>query len=49
MLRHIYLSSKYGDDLKEREKDAKIMGHSLQTQKDYIKNDNTQSDIIVHF
>jgi integrase len=39
MLRHIYLSSKYGNILKEQEKDSKLMSHNLQTQKDYIKND----------
>lgn len=37
MLRHIYLSSKYGDVLKEQEKDAEAMSHNIQTQKDYIK------------
>lgn len=37
MLRHIYLSGKYGDVLKEQEEDAKAMSHNLMTQKDYIK------------
>lgn len=37
MLRHIYLSSKYGDVLKEQKNDAKMMSHNIQTQKDYIK------------
>ena len=37
MLRHIYLSSKYGDILKEQKEDAEDMGHSVQMQKDYIK------------
>ena len=37
MLRHSYLSSKYGNLLKEQEKDAKMMSHNLMTQKDYIK------------
>lgn len=37
MLRHSYLSSKYGNLLKEQEKDAKAMSHNLMTQKDYIK------------
>ena len=36
-LRHIYLSDKYGDDLKERQKDSEAMGHSLNIQKEYIK------------
>jgi hypothetical protein len=39
MLRHIYLSSKYSDELEEMKKDAKEMGHSLEMQKEYIKND----------
>lgn len=37
MLRHIYLSSKYGDVLKEQEKDSKMMSHTVGTQHDYIK------------
>lgn len=37
MLRHIYLSSKYGDVLKEQKNDSKLMSHSMLTQKDYIK------------
>lgn len=39
MLRHIYLSSKYGTVLQEQKADAQMMGHSVLTQKDYIKND----------
>jgi hypothetical protein len=35
-LRHIYLTSKYGDTKKEQEKDAKAMGHSIEQQKEYI-------------
>jgi hypothetical protein len=35
-LRHIYLTSKYGDTIKEQEKDASAMGHSTTQQKDYI-------------
>jgi len=35
-LRHIYLTSKYGNTIKEQEKDAKAMGHSTSQQKDYI-------------
>lgn len=37
MLRHIYLSSKYGDVQEAQKKDAEMMGHSTQQQKDYIK------------
>jgi len=39
MLRHIYLSGKYGDILTEQKKDAEAMAHSVNTQKDYIKTD----------
>ena len=38
MLRHIYLSGKYGNVLEEQKEDAKMMGHNVMTQKDYIKN-----------
>jgi len=37
MLRHIYLSSKYGDVLQEMKEDAGAMSHSVGMQKDYIK------------
>lgn len=37
MLRHIYLTNKFGDKLKEQQQTADNMAHSLQTQKDYIK------------
>jgi integrase len=37
MLRHIYLSSKYGNVLQEMKEDATAMSHSVDTQKDYIK------------
>lgn len=37
MLRHAYLSSKYGDTTKEMEEDAEKMGHSTEVQKGYIK------------
>jgi hypothetical protein len=37
-LRHIYLSDKYGDQMKEKENDAKMMSHSIATQEGvYIK------------
>jgi hypothetical protein len=39
MLRHIYLSSKYGDVKNEQAKDSKAMSHSIGMQKDYIKTD----------
>ena len=37
MLRHIFLSNKYGDVIKEQKEDAAAMGHSFQMQKDYVK------------
>jgi hypothetical protein len=37
MLRHSYLSSKYKNILEEQQKDAKLMSHSLEMQKEYIK------------
>jgi hypothetical protein len=41
MLRHIYLTDKYGDQMKEKEQDAKMMSHSIATQEGvYIKNKN---------
>lgn len=39
MLRHIYLTGKYGTLLEEQKKDAEAMAHSINTQKDYIKTD----------
>jgi len=37
MLRHSFLSDKYGKILKEQQADAKAMSHTIETQKDYIK------------
>lgn len=37
MLRHIYLSSKYGDTIKEMEKDQVAMSHTGAVQSSYIK------------
>jgi len=37
MLRHIFLTDKYGDTLEKAQKDAKEMAHSSGMQKDYIK------------
>ena len=37
MLRHMYLSHKYGDDVSNKAEDSYVMGHSLQQQDDYIK------------
>jgi hypothetical protein len=38
-LRHIYLSDKFGDTLKEMKEVASEMSHDLHTQKEYIKID----------
>lgn len=38
MLRHLFLTTKYGDIKKEMEEDANNLGHSVDTQKNYIKN-----------
>lgn len=38
MLRHIFLSDKYGKTLEEQKEDSSAMGHSLNQQRDYIKN-----------
>lgn len=39
MLRHIYLSGKYDGVLDEQKKDAELMGHSPDQQREYIKTD----------
>jgi hypothetical protein len=47
MLRHIFLSDKYGDALTEMKKDSAAMGHSLELQKAYVKNDTAPASQIV--
>ena len=42
LIRHMYLSSKYADTLKEMEKDAEIMGHSTSTQQNIYTKTTTQ-------
>ena len=37
MLRHVYLSSKYGEVNEEQKKDAEAMGHSVEMGREYIK------------
>ena len=37
MLRHIYLTSKYGKVKEEMKKDAELLAHSVEQQKSYIK------------
>jgi len=45
MLRHIYLTNKYGDKLGEMEKDSRDMAHSISQQKEYIKHkDNGEGE-----
>jgi integrase len=44
MLRHIYLSHKYGDKLEEMKEDAEKMAHSMAQQKEYIKTDDLPYD-----
>ena len=41
MLRHIFLSTKY--DIKEMEKDASAMGHSVEEQKKYMKGSGSEA------
>jgi integrase len=45
MLRHIYITSLFGDTVKQMEETAQKMGHSISTQKDYIKDVKTGSGI----
>jgi integrase len=42
-LRHIFLTDKYGDILEEQKEDSAAMGHSLNQQRDYIRNDESQT------
>ena len=47
MLRHIYLSSKYGDTLEDMKSDSAAMGHSLNMQREYIKKDTPKEEVQV--
>lgn len=47
MLRHIFLTNKYGDTLKEMEDDASAMGHSVSQQREYVKEEKP-TNVIVH-
>jgi len=42
-LRHIFLTDKYGDVLEEQKEDSAAMGHSLNQQRDYIRNEESQT------
>lgn len=44
MLRHIYLTDKYGKQLTEMKADAEEMGHSLELQKEYIVNEENNEN-----
>ena len=44
LLRHIYLSEKYGDTLEQMKADSGAMGHSLGEQKNYIRNDSEKTE-----
>lgn len=46
LLRHIYLSSKY--DVDEMKDDALKMGHTVSTQRDYLRGEDEADDKIVH-
>jgi hypothetical protein len=48
MLRHIFLSSKYGNTLEDLKKDSVAMGHSLAVQKSYIKTDKPEENKAPH-
>ena len=39
MLRHVYLSSKYGEEVKSKKEDAEGMMHSVDQQQDYVLTD----------
>ena len=43
MLRHIYISDKYGDLMEEQKADAEAMGHSVSQQRDYYKKEANQT------
>jgi len=45
MLRHIYLSDKFGDTLEDMKKTATGMGHSINVQRAYIKKDEDANPI----
>jgi integrase len=43
MLRHIYISDKYGDLIEEQKDDAAAMGHSVALQREYYKKEDDDS------
>ena len=44
MLRHIYLTSKYGDTIEQMEKDSKLMSHSASQQKEYVVHKDAEEE-----
>jgi integrase len=44
MLRHSYLSKKYGGSLTSREEDADMMAHSISEQGKYIRTDDSEEE-----
>jgi integrase len=44
MLRHSFLSGKYGETLTEQEKDSAAMGHSVEEQRRYIRTDSEEGE-----
>lgn len=48
MIRHAFVTSKYGKLMEEMKRDAESMGHSLEEQRAYYKKDDTANDIITH-
>jgi len=45
LLRHIYLTSKYGDKVEDMKKTASAMGHSVSQQRDYILPENVVEQV----
>lgn len=45
-LRHIFLTDKYGEILEEQKEDSNAMGHSLNQQRDYIRNEDEESQMV---
>lgn len=48
MLRHIYISNKYGKLMDEMKKDSEAMGHSIEEQRAYYKKSDDTENIITH-
>ncbi len=48
MIRHAFISSKYGKVMEEMKRDSEAMGHSLEEQRAYYKKTDTTDDIITH-